>query len=106
VADMLVYASWQMAENDPAVRLSHQPTWRDGDYATGLNWQIMSTGTRRVLFQDGALPGFAHLLVIHPESGTAIVLMSNELDSGTLGRLRALANAIAKALDAENVAVP
>jgi CubicO group peptidase (beta-lactamase class C family) len=104
--DMLAYAHWQMAENDPAVRLSHQPTWRDGDYAAGLNWQIMSSGTRRVIFQDGAIPGFASLLVIHPESGIAIVLMSNELDSGTLGRLRTLANGIAKALNPDTVAVP
>jgi hypothetical protein len=34
-ADMLAYARWQMAESDPAVRLSHQPIWRNGDYAAG-----------------------------------------------------------------------
>jgi D-alanyl-D-alanine-carboxypeptidase/D-alanyl-D-alanine-endopeptidase len=105
-ADMLAYARWQLAENDPAVRLSHQPTWRDGDYATGLNWQMINSGTRRVIFQDGAIPGFASLVVIHPESGLAIVLMSNELDSGTLGRLRTPANGIAEALDPGSLPVP
>jgi CubicO group peptidase (beta-lactamase class C family) len=104
--DMLAYARWQLAENDPAVRLSHQSTWRDGDYAAGLNWQMMNSGTRRVIFQDGAIPGFASLVVIHPESGIAIVLMSNELDSGTLGRLRTLANGIAGALNPETLPVP
>jgi CubicO group peptidase (beta-lactamase class C family) len=104
--DMLAYARWQLAESDPAVRLSHQPTWRNDDYAVGLNWQMIHSGARRVIFQDGALPGFASLLVVHPESGIAIVLMSNELDGGTLGRLRTVANGIAKSLDAEALAVP
>jgi D-alanyl-D-alanine-carboxypeptidase/D-alanyl-D-alanine-endopeptidase len=104
--DMLAYVRWQAAENDPAVRLSHQPTWRDDDYAIGLNWQMMNKGGRRVIFQDGAVPGFASLVTIHPESGIAVVLMSNELDSGTLGRLRAVANGITKALDADALPVP
>jgi hypothetical protein len=59
-----------------------------------------------VIFQDGAIPGFASLVAIHPESGIAIVLMSNELDSGTLGRLRTLANGIAGALNPETLPVP
>jgi D-alanyl-D-alanine-carboxypeptidase/D-alanyl-D-alanine-endopeptidase len=106
LADMLAYARWQLAEQDPAVRLSHQPTDRDHDYTAGLNWQILDSGTRRVVFQDGSHPGFASLLVLHPESGLAIVLLSNEIDSGTMERLRMLANGIAKALDADTLAVP
>lgn len=104
--DMLAYARWQLAENDPAVRLSHQSTWSDGDYSVDLNWQMMNSGKRRVIFQDGAIPGFASLVVVHPGSGIAIVLMSNELDSGTLGRLRTLANGIAQALDRQALPVP
>jgi serine-type D-Ala-D-Ala carboxypeptidase/endopeptidase len=104
--DMLAYARWQTAEHDPAVRLSHQPTWRNDDYAIGLNWQMVNSGSRRVIFQDGAVPGYASLLAILPESGIAVVLMSNEVDSGTLNRLRTLANGITKALDADALAVP
>lgn len=106
LADMLAYARWQLAEQDPAVRLSHQPTYRDGAYATGLNWQILTSGTRRVIFQDGSHPGFASLLALHPESGIAIVLLANEIDRDTLGRLRAVANGIVKALDRDAVPVP
>jgi serine-type D-Ala-D-Ala carboxypeptidase/endopeptidase len=106
LADMLMYARWQMAESDPAVRLSHQATWRNDDFAIGLNWQMMSRGTRRAIFQDGAVPGFASLVVVHPESRIAVVLMANELDSGTLRRLHKLATDIAKGLDPETVAVP
>jgi serine-type D-Ala-D-Ala carboxypeptidase/endopeptidase len=104
--DMMAYARWQAAEQDPAVRLSHQPTWHNDDYAVGLNWQMVSSGTRRVIFQDGAVAGFASLLAILPESGIAVVLMSNELDSGTLNRLRTVANGITKALDTNALAVP
>nr|WP_314543087.1 serine hydrolase domain-containing protein [uncultured Massilia sp.] len=106
LADMLAYATWQMAEQDPAVRLSHEPTYRDGDVAIGLNWQIASKGTRRVVFQDGSHPGFACLLALHPDSGMAIVLLSNEIDGDTLGRLRTVANSIAKRLDPRAIDVP
>jgi CubicO group peptidase (beta-lactamase class C family) len=106
LADMLAYARLQLAETDPAVRLSHQPTYTSDDYAVGLNWQILQKEGRRVIWQDGAVPGFASLLVLHPETGTAIVLLSNELDSQTLGRLRVLANAVALELDQRNIAAP
>ena len=106
LADMLAYARWHLAEQDPAVRLAHQPTDRDGTYTAGLNWQIVSKDKRRVLFQDGSHPGFACLLVLHPESDIAVVLLSNEIDSGTMERLRVLANGIASALDQNVLEVP
>lgn len=104
--DMLAYARWHLAEQDPAVRLSHRPMDRDGTYTAGLNWQIVSQGGRRVLFQDGSHPGFACLLVLHPESGIAVVLLSNEIDSSTMEGLRVLANGIAGALDENVLKVP
>jgi len=106
LADMLAYARWHLAERDPAVRLSHQPTDSAGDYTAGLNWQIVRKGGRRVVFQDGSHPGFACLLVLHPESAIAVALLSNEIDSGTMERLRVLANGIASALDENTVEVP
>jgi D-alanyl-D-alanine-carboxypeptidase/D-alanyl-D-alanine-endopeptidase len=99
LADMLAYARWHLAERDPAVRLSHRPLDRIGDYTAGLNWQILERDGRRAIFQDGSHPGFACLLVLYPESEAAIVLLSNEIDSGTMERLRTLANGIAAGLD-------
>lgn len=106
LADMLAYACWHLEERDPAVRLSHQPMDREGTYTAGLNWQIVATDKRRVIFQDGSHPAFACLLVLHPESELAVVLLSNEIDSGTMERLRVLANGIASALDANVLKVP
>ncbi len=104
--DMVNYAKWHLAESNPAVRLSHQPTHTRDNYSVGLNWQMLKGGTRRVIWQDGADPGFGSLLVLHPESGTAIMLMVNQLDGDTLGRLRTLANGIATSLDTRSLAVP
>ena len=104
--DMLAYARWHMAEHDPAIRLSHQPMDRDGDYTAGLNWQLLRKDADRVVFQDGSHPGFACLMVLYPERGHAIVLLSNEIDSGTMGRLRVLANGITTALYADALTVP
>lgn len=106
LADMLAYARWHLAEQDPAVRLSHQPTFRDGDYAVGLNWQMQTRGARRVIFQDGSHPGYACLLVLHPETRIAIVLLSNEIDRDTAQRLATLADGIGKALDPDAPALP
>lgn len=106
LADMLMYARSQLAELDPAIRLSHQPTDRSGSYVAGLNWQVFSRGSRRVIFQDGSHPGFSCLLVLHPESSIGIVLLANEIDRDAMDRLRVLANGIATALDAEVLPVP
>lgn len=104
--DMLLYAKLQLAERDAAVRLSHQPSYQSDNYSVGLNWQMLTEGGRRVIWQDGAIPGFASLLVLQPEANTAVVLLSNELDSETLGRLRLLANTITRNLDQQSLAVP
>lgn len=104
--DLLAYAQLQLNEKDAAVRLSRQPTYVSDNYSVGLNWQMLTERGRRVIWQDGAIPGFASLFVLQPEAGTAVVLLSNELDRQTLGRLRVLANAIAQNLDNASIAVP
>jgi D-alanyl-D-alanine-carboxypeptidase/D-alanyl-D-alanine-endopeptidase len=106
MADMLAYARWQLAEQDPVVRLSHQPTYRNNEYAVGLNWQIVVRDKRRVIFQDGSIPGYACLLVLHPESAIAIVLLSNEIDRDTALRLVTVANSITLAIDKAAVLLP
>jgi hypothetical protein len=46
------------------------------------------------------------MLVLYPDNGMAIVVLSNEIDAGTVGRLRTLVNGIAQALDGEAPVVP
>ena len=106
VKDMLAYARWQLDERDPVVALSHKPTYSNENFSIGLNWQMMRKGPRRVIWQDGAIPGYASFCILQPESKMALVILSNELDEKTLGRLSDMANRIMKAVDPASVPKP
>lgn len=106
VQDMLAYARWQLDESDPVVALSHTPTYSNDNYSIGLNWQMLHEGQRRVIWQDGAIPGYASFCILQPESKLALVILSNGLDSKTLGRLSDMANRIMKEIEPMSVVKP
>lgn len=106
LADMLKYTRWQLDQHDPVVRLTHVPTYTNDDYAVGLNWQMVRSDGRRVIFQDGAVPGFASLCVLQPELNLGIVILSNELGPVTMDGLSTMANQILRDIDARSVAKP
>lgn len=58
IADMLRYARWHLAERDPAILLTHQATLSEGNYSAGLNWQMLRADGRRLIWQEGHVPGF------------------------------------------------
>ena len=96
VSDMLKYARYHLNEGDEVVKLSHQTTWGDIKYyASGLNWQMNKTsaGHRRI-WQSGGTFGFSSYCVIFPELRLGIVLLSNESDRNSQGRLSAMADEI------------
>jgi D-alanyl-D-alanine-carboxypeptidase/D-alanyl-D-alanine-endopeptidase len=106
-ADMLNYVRWQLEEKDKAVKLSHQPTWSDGNgYSTGLNWQMLKSSENRVIWQEGNTPGFNSYCVIYPELNIGIVVLTNESDRFSSPRLSLLVNQIIKRIDARAVALP
>lgn len=96
VSDMLKYVRYQLAESDEAVKLSHQPTWGEIKYyASGLNWQMnLTAGGHRRIWQSGGTFGFSSHCVIFPELRLGIVLLSNESDRNSQGRLNEMANEI------------
>lgn len=106
IKDMLAYARWQLDESDPVVALSHRPTYSNENFSIGLNWQVSSEGQRRVIWQDGAIPGYASFCILQPESKLAVVILSNGLDSKTLGRLSDMANRIMKEVEPMSVVKP
>lgn len=106
VKDLLAYAQWQLDESDPVVALSHKPTYTNANFSIGLNWQILREGERRVIWQDGAIPGYASFCILQPDSKLAIVILSNELDDQTLNRLSEMANRIMKAVAHLSVTKP
>lgn len=104
--DMLRYAAWQLRGDDPAVALSHTATYRNEDFSIGLNWQMLREGGRDVIWQDGAIPGYASFCVLQPQLGLALVILSNTLGPDTLGRLSTLVNRILHEIDARSVTKP
>jgi serine-type D-Ala-D-Ala carboxypeptidase/endopeptidase len=92
-SDLLKYAEFHLDESDPAVALSHQPTWGQIEYyAIGLNWQMeQKRDSPRRIWQSGGTGGFSSLLVIYPEAKIGIVILANESDEETQGQLGQLA---------------
>ena len=103
VSDLLKYARWEVAEEDPAVKLSHESRFILTDnYSLGLNWQIMKSGGYRRIWQEGNLPGFVSICMTFPELHMAIIVFANEDDSASSHGLTVMANEIAKMLDARS----
>lgn len=79
-ADLLRYAQANLAERDPAVRLTHQPTTTLPEgYAVGLVWRLDTdaTGSRRI-YHSGHFPGYNTWLAVYPGQDTAVVLLVND----------------------------
>lgn len=104
--DMMKYAAAHLAEKEESVRLSHAPTLTSGAYAVGLNWQILRAGDRRLVWQQGNIPGFVSYCILLPESRLALLILSNESDENAAARLEAAANDLLTRLDPQAVLLP
>jgi serine-type D-Ala-D-Ala carboxypeptidase/endopeptidase len=103
-ADLLKYAAWELAEQDPAVKLSHQPRFiLTENYSLGLNWQIIKSEVGRRIWQDGSAPGFLSICMTFPELHMAVVVLSNEDDAVSSHAFDGIASRIAKSLDPRSV---
>ncbi|HEV7219132.1 MAG TPA: serine hydrolase domain-containing protein [Terriglobales bacterium] len=103
VSDLLKYAGRELAEKDPAVRISHEPRFIvNNNYSVGLNWQMIRSGSYRRIWQEGSLPGFLSMCVTFPEMHMAIVGLANEDDRASSHALTVMVDGIAKALDARS----
>ena len=106
VADMLSYARWHLAERDPAVALTHEPTFTEGNYSAGLNWQMLRADGRRLIWQEGHVPGFLSYCVVIPELDLGLVLLTNAEDRTSSARAASMVNQILSALDPRAPALP
>ncbi|ADB40615.1 serine hydrolase domain-containing protein [Spirosoma linguale] len=99
-ADLLKYAAYQLEERDPAVKISHQPTWGSPDsQAFGLNWFLHKTiDSKRRIEHSGGTFGFASYCDLYPDQKTALVLFANNSDQSTQGQLGELSSKIMDAL--------
>jgi D-alanyl-D-alanine-carboxypeptidase/D-alanyl-D-alanine-endopeptidase len=100
VADLLKYASWELAEEDAAVKLSHEPRFiLTNNFSVGLNWQMLHSGSYRRIWQEGNLPGFVSMCMTFPELHMAVIFLANEDDPASSHALSVMAEEIAKSLD-------
>jgi CubicO group peptidase (beta-lactamase class C family) len=106
VRDMLKYVAWQVADSDPAVRLSHQPFLTSGNYSAGLNWQMLSDSGKRVIWQTGNFEGFHSYCIVQPERKLGLVVFFNQEDRDTAAAHGAMVNEILKGLDPEAILLP
>lgn len=106
VRDMLKYVAWQVADSDAAVRLSHRPYLTSGNYAAGLNWQMLSDSGKRVIWQSGDFEGFHAYCIVEPEREVGLVALFNQADRDTNSAHGAMVNEILKGLDPEAMLLP
>lgn len=110
-ADMVKYLAYQLAETDPAVKLSHQKigdtVWDpNGNFYVGLNWQILKSGNERNIFQDGNVPGFHSMISFCPERKIGVIILTNERVLAKSAALSPLVNEILKGLDPKAALAP
>ena len=104
--DMVKFVRWEMAESDPAVILSHHSQTGPGAYAAGLNWQMLTSNDRRVIWQTGNIEGYNTYCITEPELKTGLVVFFNEADSKSNPAQGEMVNAILKGLDEKAVLLP
>ncbi len=99
-ADMVKYLRYQLAEKDPAVRLTHQPAWgRMDEQAVGFNWNLEKTvNGERMLQHSGGTFGCASYCELYPDQQFGLVLLANESDRETQGSLQAVAGQLVEGL--------
>ena len=84
VHDMLKYIQANLAETDPALRLSHQLTWGQfSEGAMGLGWKIeqSSADGLRVMHSGSTGLGFNTLCTMYPAKQTGFIIFVNETTS-------------------------
>jgi CubicO group peptidase (beta-lactamase class C family) len=78
--DMMQFVAANLVERDPAIRLSHQATWRDSaGFAVGLNWMSNGYQGERYFYHSGHTAiGFNTLCTVYPHDQTGIVIFVND----------------------------
>lgn len=78
--DMLTYVAAQLADTDPAIKLTHQQTFKDSSgFGIGLGWMIRTDNGQRYFYHDGNSKfGFNTLCTFYPGLQLGIVILVND----------------------------
>lgn len=82
--DMVRYVSFQLDENNAAVKMTHQVAWGDvNTFALGLNWFMGTFDGKRQVRMDGTTFGFTSYCLLYPDLHFGVFLMTNECASNS-----------------------
>jgi D-alanyl-D-alanine-carboxypeptidase/D-alanyl-D-alanine-endopeptidase len=80
--DMMRYLDFELGRVDIPLRALlpalHQARHATPTGSVGLGWQMRDGPNGRVIFKDGAMPGFASFMAFAPPRGTGVVILSND----------------------------
>jgi D-alanyl-D-alanine-carboxypeptidase/D-alanyl-D-alanine-endopeptidase len=81
INDMMRYLDFELGRLDVPLRsllpVLHQPRHAAGpNGSVGLGWQMRNNG--KIIFKDGAMPGYTSYMVFVPAQGTGAVVLSNQ----------------------------
>lgn len=93
--DLLNYIKWQLDEDNPVVKLSHQSLFYDVDNIwIGFYWEVIKNKSGEHIEHHGGLYGSQNWLILYPEQKFGISIISNSSFPGANGLLKAAANRI------------
>ncbi len=98
IADMLNYIRLNLDESNPAIGLSHQPTFKNTEEDSadiGLFWfsKIDNMGERRVMHAGGSFGTTSYCEII-PAKGVGVIIIANDASPGTERAIRSMATQI------------
>lgn len=93
--DLVKYMQYHLRENDQYVKASHTPVVKSEGDQIGLYWRIHTydDGTKTI-FHTGGTFGFSSVLQIYPSKNMGVVVLTNESDGESQGKLQDIADSL------------
>lgn len=93
--DLVKYIRYHLDENNKYVKSSHTPLVKNDGDAIGLYWRVHTyeDGTQTV-YHTGGTFGFSSVLQVYPSKNMGVVVLSNESDGESQGKLHDIADNI------------
>lgn len=93
--DMVKYIEYHLGKDDKYVQLSHTPMPKSEGLGAGLFWKInTSDDGSKTIWHTGGTFGFSSTLQIYPSKNMGVIVLSNESDAQSQGKLYNIAENI------------
>lgn len=95
--DLVKYIQYHLNKNDQYVQASHTPVVKNEGDETGLFWRIhKNEDGSQTIWHTGGTFGFSSALQIYPSKNMGVIILSNESDMSSQGKLQDIAENIFK----------